>query len=390
MTTTRTSAVRVYSDLRWSVLPVDGSTKKPLIPWKCFQHRRPTGFELHNWASAYPNSGIAVITGSISGIVVLDVDGEEGVEEARRRGIVKTPTVATPRGGMHFYFKWPPDLLPFKNSVKLGYSHRLDVRGDAAYVVAPFTQRSDGKKYEWVEDPVRTPIADAPGWFMRMLKKLAATEAVKRASGPIRAALKGSPGLDALIARLPERLQQCVREGHDLESFPSRSECDMAVVVALIAEGATETDIETIFQALPIGEKYREPDERGHYLERTLQNAYGRIRDVRIRYADPIRSGEAMMSHDGTRLHVALVDESNGEWIRCGITMPDAQRDKSAKWKNVPARWTSFFASVGLDAPLTYEDVCSSSRKLIGRRIRIEVDHKGSRTNPVVGFHKIN
>ena len=66
-----------YRRQGWSVIPQRPSTKRAYVKWKEFQDRRPSEGELRQWWQAFPDAGIAVICGPLSGIVVIDVDGPE-------------------------------------------------------------------------------------------------------------------------------------------------------------------------------------------------------------------------------------------------------------------------------------------------------------------------
>ncbi len=110
-----------------------------------------------------PDASVAICTGFGSGLVVLDVDGEEGSEALRQlerehEELPQTRSVVTPSRGQHFYFQYPGGLIG--NSVgKLGAG--LDVRSDGGYVIAP---PSPG--YELDE---QGPVADLPEWLMALM-----------------------------------------------------------------------------------------------------------------------------------------------------------------------------------------------------------------------------
>ena len=81
-------------------------------------------------------------TGKASGffVVDLDVDKEKGVDGiatwARliaEHGDVVAPTVLTPRGGMHLYFKHVDGLGCTAGTLGPG----IDTRGDGGYVLLP-------------------------------------------------------------------------------------------------------------------------------------------------------------------------------------------------------------------------------------------------------------
>ncbi|MBC7341544.1 MAG: bifunctional DNA primase/polymerase, partial [Clostridia bacterium] len=65
-----------YQRQGFAVIPVSRD-KKPLIPWQEFQHRKPAPQEIAAWWKRWPKANVAIVTGAISGIIVLDVDGAE-------------------------------------------------------------------------------------------------------------------------------------------------------------------------------------------------------------------------------------------------------------------------------------------------------------------------
>lgn len=93
-----------YKALGFSLLPVRRVDKKPLVPWQEFQKRLPTEEEVARWWQRWPAANVAIITGKVSGVVVLDVDGPEGEASLRGRQVPPTPTVLTGKG-RHLYFR---------------------------------------------------------------------------------------------------------------------------------------------------------------------------------------------------------------------------------------------------------------------------------------------
>lgn len=149
-----------YVCLGWSVIPIRPRDKKPLIKWEAYQQRQPTEDELRRWFTEWPDANIGIVTGSVSGMIVLDFDGSEGAKAISRLGIkdIHTPVVQTGNGA-HFYLKHPGDLV--RNYVKRVPG--LDLRGDGGYVVAPPSVHASGRRYTFV--PGRTfaaPLIEAP------------------------------------------------------------------------------------------------------------------------------------------------------------------------------------------------------------------------------------
>ena len=65
-----------YLDRGFSIVPQLPGAKSPCVKWKEFQDRRPTKDEVLGWWTRWPEAGIAIILGEISGLFAIDVDGE--------------------------------------------------------------------------------------------------------------------------------------------------------------------------------------------------------------------------------------------------------------------------------------------------------------------------
>lgn len=372
------SSSAIYQELGWSIIPVDADTKKPLVFWKPFAERAAGIDDMQRWCRKYADKGIAVVTGTVSGIVVLDADGAEGVREVLQRGVPKTPCVRTPRGGMHFYFQLPG--FPVSNGAKLGSSKAIDVRGEHGYVLAPHSKRADGRRYIWSVSPQEAAIATAPAWFLDMLKthETALARAPTARGSLSRRLQEGETmDLDDLLDTLPDRVHRLVLEGCD-HTFPSRSECDLYVCIQLVARGVSDDVIQAIFDSCEIGSKYREPGQGDRYLGITLEKAHQKIRTVRIKYAD-------ISTYDGgrKRVHLALIVEDAhdaGRLIRCGVSVPERGSDDP-----LSVRWGHLFDAVGLPTPIG-SAVTGAVKQLRDRKIRIETDTR--RDNPVGAFYR--
>ena len=76
-----------YLDMGWSIIPCRPETKRPRIKWKAFQDTLPTEEQVTEWWTKFPNDPIALITGAISGVVVVDCDNEEALHSAFDAGM---------------------------------------------------------------------------------------------------------------------------------------------------------------------------------------------------------------------------------------------------------------------------------------------------------------
>ncbi|MEJ7810402.1 MAG: bifunctional DNA primase/polymerase [Gemmatimonadaceae bacterium] len=148
-----------YLALGWNVIPVErGESRKPHVRWKPYQAARVTTADVIGWWTRWPDANCGVVTGAISGLVVLDVDGAEGDANRARFGTLPhTPRVRT-RNGHHYYFRHPGvELPPWANprdSARTDPALRgLDFRGDGAFIVAPPSVHHSGHVYVWEVAP---------------------------------------------------------------------------------------------------------------------------------------------------------------------------------------------------------------------------------------------
>lgn len=158
-----------YLQRHWSVIPIRAHDKRPAIRWQEFQHRVATRAELEEWFRKWPEGNVGIVTGAISGLVVLDIDPKHGGDESlsdqvREYGpLPRTVEAQTGGGGRHLYFAHPGGVV--RNQV--GLAPGIDLRGDGGCVVAPPSLHASGRHYRWVEGhaPQQIPLAPLPGWL---------------------------------------------------------------------------------------------------------------------------------------------------------------------------------------------------------------------------------
>jgi hypothetical protein len=92
-----------YVSKGFSVIPLKHNSKEPAIKWKEFQSRKPTPGELEQWFKHSENN-IAIITGEISGITVVDLDSQSAMDFVQDQNLSKTPYVLSGKGA-HLYYK---------------------------------------------------------------------------------------------------------------------------------------------------------------------------------------------------------------------------------------------------------------------------------------------
>ncbi|MFQ5853110.1 MAG: bifunctional DNA primase/polymerase [Candidatus Binatia bacterium] len=131
-----------------SVIPARPYDKRPLLPWEKYQKERATEDQINQWWTAHRDANVAIVTGAVSDLVVIDVDKAETVEELKKRfpdyDFRKVPRSRTGRG-WQLFFKHPGVAVPNRAGILPG----LDVRGDGGYVVVPPSIHPNGKPYTW-------------------------------------------------------------------------------------------------------------------------------------------------------------------------------------------------------------------------------------------------
>jgi len=147
-----------YLQYGFSIIPI-GPNKQPLLSWKEYQSRKPTTKELEGWSNLDNLRGLAVVTGKISGVFVLDVDEGGKVEDLPQTPIVRTGS------GIHYFFKYPENI-DIKNTT--GFRPKVDIRGEGGYAILPPTIHPNGKEYKWLLD-LNTPIAQSSEWLLNEL-----------------------------------------------------------------------------------------------------------------------------------------------------------------------------------------------------------------------------
>jgi hypothetical protein len=161
--------------LRWAargkpVLPVS-ERKQPLTRHGLLDASTDP-WAISEWWRRWPTANVAIRTGAPSGLVVLDADAGQGAdalhELERRHGQLPTTTsVATPRGGAHYYFRHPGEEIKTTAGV---IAPGVDIRGDGGYVLVPPSAGASGRRYDWDET---APPAPMPGWLVAATKATA-------------------------------------------------------------------------------------------------------------------------------------------------------------------------------------------------------------------------
>ncbi len=127
------------------------------------------------WLKRWPNMNVGIATGEPSGVIVLDVDGEEGMESLRELEIKHGELPDTWRaisgsGWPHIYFRCPSNVCELKNESK--FRPGLDIRVNGGQIVAPGSLHPSGNFYEWetLFHPDEVELADMPEWMFNIIR----------------------------------------------------------------------------------------------------------------------------------------------------------------------------------------------------------------------------
>lgn len=176
--TTRERALELWRR-GFSVIPVPrprpgvpvgkpGDGKVPAIAWREYQTRLPTEHEIQ--ASFNVEQNLAVITGAVSGVIVIDADSPEAVRWVTGH-LPYTPWQTQTFKGFHLWYRHPGVRVLNRARIETRDGRlAIDVRGDGGYVVAPGSIHASGAEYleagDWQEPRERVPVF-WPGWLER-------------------------------------------------------------------------------------------------------------------------------------------------------------------------------------------------------------------------------
>ncbi len=158
-----------YSRLGLAVFPIKPKSKQPLTEHGLKDASKEPE-QIESWWNRWPVANIGIATGAVSGglvVIDLDVDRDKGIDgrvtlrewEAEHEKLPDNTWLAiTGRGGYHYFYH---DTSTVRN--RTGIYEGIDIRGDGGYIVAPPSVHPNGNTYEWEQDPMLYPLAEANG-----------------------------------------------------------------------------------------------------------------------------------------------------------------------------------------------------------------------------------
>lgn len=168
-------AALAYAARGVPVFPCNPINKRPLTP-NGFKNATTETSSIELWWRTWPNAMVAAPTGQASGFFVLDldVDAARGVNGDRTLQVLigsngslpATATQSTPRGGRHYFFRYPGRRV--KNSASQ-IGEGLDVRGDGGYIILAPSRNAQGAQYAWDTAEGLDALSAAPDWLLQLV-----------------------------------------------------------------------------------------------------------------------------------------------------------------------------------------------------------------------------
>jgi hypothetical protein len=150
----------------------------------------------------------------------------------------ETPTALTGGGGEHRLFRSQEPL----SSLKLAPG--IDFLADShhQFVAAPSMHHS-GRQYTWEASshPDDIPLAPLPDWLLALVKDKAKEYAAAAVTLP-----DNLPVVNIATLRVSNRIKKLIRTGEYAPRYPSRSEAEFAVLVALVGAGYDDATVAAI------------------------------------------------------------------------------------------------------------------------------------------------
>lgn len=138
---------QAYAKAGLYVFPLAPREKRPMAGSRGFKDATINPEQIAAWWEQYPDMNIGIATGTVSGILVVDVDAHKGgMETLAKLGLVPTLTAITGNGGRHIIYAIPAGV-----NIKSACERwpGVDIKCEGGYIVAPGSIHPNGNHYAW-------------------------------------------------------------------------------------------------------------------------------------------------------------------------------------------------------------------------------------------------
>ena len=158
-----------YIECGFTLVACAPKDKKPIESG--WQNSKSTTMEdYYRWIQKNPNINIGMLTGKPSGVIGIDVDGEEGMkhlEKISKGDLPDTAKFNTPGGGIRLLYKYPNHIeLKTKVDRLDGEHSEVCFMSDGKQTLLPPSIHPNGGRYEWINAPWDVEIAEMPKWMI--------------------------------------------------------------------------------------------------------------------------------------------------------------------------------------------------------------------------------
>ena len=141
------------------VAPLKG--KRPAITWKRYQTERVPRELVEEWFQEGEHN-LALISGTISGTVVVDGDSQDACAHIEAT-CAYTPMKVLTSKGAHYYYAHPGGKVP--NAVRVMDEPPIDLRGDGGLTIGPGSLHASGLYYRLEEGGDLVSTRDLPAFY---------------------------------------------------------------------------------------------------------------------------------------------------------------------------------------------------------------------------------
>jgi P4 family phage/plasmid primase-like protien len=173
--------IKKYIDKKLAVFSVNITQKKHKSgAWKKEINfpQKWTDFTLKSSFYNKDYNGIAILTGKINGIIVIDIDNTahwKQLLKEQQQSEPKTVKAVSGSGGFHYYFKYDPALENITSKDHcFGKDYDIDIKTNGGCVIAPPTQYYNNNlekdvEYKWEKSIFDTEMLEVPDWIKELL-----------------------------------------------------------------------------------------------------------------------------------------------------------------------------------------------------------------------------